>query len=366
MEELARQVNKLIEKTTMAEDPRLKEGEVEMDLWMQPSQPLPESGYSSSVSDQEQETKNDSNNETTEAEKSHDFFPSEKSIAKRKRVRYTATRIKYSPTRQKSRNFLSNISYNSISKADFYNENFILDVFILLVKNLNPFSLQRKISEKFKHEMIYMLWRECIPPAFYRFICQEDNFRYLNGRDVSQPGVLEIVGKFVDQDKNSLRLLQQCLANYKDIFQYVYSCTYPEIYTMSEERGIDMKSNFYILFKTFKDKMLIKQQQLAKRAENFEAERKEESEFEQKPLLKFNEFNDEEEQGIKEQQRKKNRKRKQQVSDEERLAKLQKKTVDNKEKEKQMWEKLGELNKKFKDIKKHERAGEKKMSATIV
>ena len=141
MEELARQVNKLIEKTTMTEDPRLKEGEVEMDLWMQPSQPLPESGYSSSVSDQEQETKNDSNNETTEAEKSHDFFPSEKSIAKRKRVRYTATRIKYSPTRQKSRNFLSNISYNSISKADFYNKNFILDVSILLVKNLNPFSL---------------------------------------------------------------------------------------------------------------------------------------------------------------------------------------------------------------------------------
>ena len=214
--------------------------------------------------------------------------------------------------------------------------------------------------------MIYMLWRECIPPAFYRFICQEDNFRYLNGRDVSQRGVLEIVGTFVDQDKNNLRLLQQCLANYKDIFQYVYSCTYPEIYTTSEKRGIDMKSNFYILFKTFKDKMILKQQQLAKRAQNFEAERKEESEFEQKPLLKFNEFTDEEEREIKEQQREKNRKRKPQVSDEERLAKLQKKTADNKEKEKQMWEKLGELNKKFKDIKKHERVEDKKMSATIV
>ena len=212
--------------------------------------------------------------------------------------------------------------------------------------------------------MIYMLWRECIPPAFYRFICQEDNFCYLNGRDISQPGVLEIVGKFVDQDKNNLHLLQQCLANYKDIFQYVSSCTYPEIYTTSEKRGIDMKSNFYILFKKFKDQMIIKQQQLAKRAENFEAERKEE--FKQKLLLKFNEFTDEEEREIKEQQREKNRKRKPQVSDEERLAKLQKKTADNKEKEKQMWEKLGELNKKFKDIKKHERAEDKKMSATIV
>ena len=110
----------------MTEAPRLMEkDEVETDQWMQPSQPLPESGYSSNASsDQEQETNDNNNNETTaETEKSHDFFPTEKSIAKRKRVRYTATRIKYSPTRVKSRNFLSNISYNSISKADFYNEN---------------------------------------------------------------------------------------------------------------------------------------------------------------------------------------------------------------------------------------------------
>ena len=53
-----------------------------------------------------------------------------------------------------------------------------------------------------------------------------------------------------------------------------------------------MKSNFYILFKTYKDKQLIKQQQLAKQAKNYKAaERKEDSEFEQKPVLKFNEFN---------------------------------------------------------------------------
>ena len=365
MEELTKQVNKLIKKNndrSKTERGGRRDGPVDA------TEPTSSFGQRLQFDQRRRtETKDEEKKEIVgegETEKNHDFFPTEKSIAKRKKVRYTATRIKYSPTRVKSRNFLSNISYNSINKADFYNENFILDVFILLVTNLNPFSLQHKISDKFKHEMIYMLWRECIPPAFYRFICQEDNFRYLNRRDVSQPGVLEIVGKFVDQDKNNLRLLQQCLANYKDIFQYVYSCTYPEIYTMSERRGIDMKSNFYILFKTFKDKMMIKQQQLAKQAENFEAERNEELEFEQKPVLKFNEF-DGEEKEIKEQQREKNRKRKH-VSDEERLVKLQKKTVNNKEKEKQMWEKLDELNKKFKDIKKHERAGEKKMSATIV
>ena len=169
--------------------------------------------------------------------KNQDFYPTESFISKRQKVRYLATRIKYSPTRVKSRNFLSNIGYTSVNKCDFYNENFIFDVYILLVKNLNPFSLQRKISDKFKHEMIYMLWRECIPVEF------------LNGRDVSQPGVLEIVGRFIHQDKENLRLLQKCLANYKDIFQYVYSYTFPEIYTMSEKRGIDIKAIFIYCLK---------------------------------------------------------------------------------------------------------------------
>ena len=157
-------------------------------------------------------------------EKNQDFSPTEKSIGKRHKIRCTATRIKYSPTRVKSRNFLSNISYTDISKGDFYNENFILDVYILLVKNLNPFSLQRKTSDKLKHEMVYMLWRECIPTEFYRYICQDENLKYLNGQDVSQPGVLEIVGTFIDQNKDNLRMLQKNLANFKNIFQCLFPC----------------------------------------------------------------------------------------------------------------------------------------------
>ena len=208
-----------------------------------------------------------------------------------------------------------------------------------------------------------MLWRECIPQEFYRYICQEENFKYLKGRDVNQPGVLEIVGRFIDQDKENLRLLQKCLANYKDIFQYVYSYTFPEIYTMSEKRGIDMKSNFYILFKTYKDKQIIKQQQLAKQTGNYETEHAETSEFEQKLLLKFNEFNDKEELEMKEISREKNRKRKGKFTEEEKAAKAAKKFEQNKIKEKVMWEKLSELNTKFKDIEKDEKEEKKKMSS---
>ena len=146
---------------------------------------------------------------------------------------------------------MSNISYTGINKNDFYNESFILDVYVLIVKNLNPFSINRKVADKMKHEMVYMLWRECIPSEFYRYICKEKNFIYLNGKDFSQPGVLKIVGNFIDKSKQNLRMLQENLARFKDIFQYVYSNAFPEVYTATEKRGFNLKSNFHILFKTY-------------------------------------------------------------------------------------------------------------------
>ena len=130
---------------------------------------------------------------------------------------------------------------------------------MLLVKNLNPFSLSRKVTVKTNHEMVYMLWRECIPSEFYRYICKEKDFIYLNGRDVGQPGALEIVGGFINLGKENLRMLQEHLARYKNIYQYVYSHVFPEVYTTSEKRGFDLKSNFHILFKAYRDKMLMRQ-----------------------------------------------------------------------------------------------------------
>ena len=156
MDSLRENLNTLIEKTLRMDnlsptDPRLQ------------SQPM----YESNVGNLDEEIQEVSKQLP---EKSQD---SSNKIVNRHKIRYTATRIKYSPTRIKTRNFLSNISYTGINKNDFYNENFILDVYVLLVKNLNPFSLSRKVTDKTKHEMVYMLWRECIPPEFYRYICKE-------------------------------------------------------------------------------------------------------------------------------------------------------------------------------------------------
>ena len=251
MDSLRENINKLIQKTLTMEDPT--------DPRLQ-SQPMYDSDNAVDYSEEILE------NSQQQPEKNQNFSqqaPADKTVNRHK-VRYTATRIKYSPTRIKSRNFLSNIFYTGISKNGVYNENFILDVYELLVKNLNPFSLSRKITDKTKHEMVYMLWRECIPSEFYRYICEEKNFIYLNGRDVGQPEVLEIVGGFIDGGKQNLRLLQEHLARFKDFCQQVYSHVFPEIYTTSEKRGFDLKSNFHILFQSYRDKIMMRQQSLAK------------------------------------------------------------------------------------------------------
>ena len=50
--------------------------------------------------------------------------------------------------------------------------------------NLNPFSLNRKLNDPNKHEMIYMIWKEYMPAVFYKHIYQEETFIYLNGKNV--------------------------------------------------------------------------------------------------------------------------------------------------------------------------------------
>ena len=155
METLTKSVNQLIEKTLEMEnvqDSRLQKMIKAVNPCNQ-SQPLPDYEEEEKEEEEEEvsqgpETEDAQNKSEDLLEKGQDFYPTEKSIAKRQKVRYLAARIKYSPTRVKSRNFSSNIGYTSINKSDFYNENFILDVYILLVKNLNPFSLQRKSSDK--------------------------------------------------------------------------------------------------------------------------------------------------------------------------------------------------------------------------
>ena len=282
--------------------------------------------------------------DTDESAKSQDFFENNNTI----KVKYTTTRIK-------SRNFLSNIAYVGINKKDYYNRNFIFDVHLLLTKNINPFYLDRKLADKTKHEMIYILWRECMSIEFYKFICEQKNVLCLNGKNALQPKTLQIKAEFIEADVKSYTLLQNNLSSYKIIFQYVYSNVYPEIYCSTEKRSFDLKSNFNIMFKTYKDKMQIRS--IGKNPNNYENIQKETNIYEHK-LVNIDVFNDSEEADIKERVEQRKNKRKE-VAEKNKLLKNKRKAKENKIKEKYMWERLSKLNGEFKDIEKTKKRSKK-------
>ena len=80
------------------------------------------------------------------------------------------------------------------------------------------------------------------------------NFLYLNSKNVLQPKVLEIITDFLQRDKDNYKKLRNNLYSCKKIFQYVYSNVFPEIYCSTEKLGFDLKSNFHIIFKIYKNK----------------------------------------------------------------------------------------------------------------
>ena len=66
--------------------------------------------------------------------------------------------------------------------------------------------------------MMYMLWKECMPVKFYRHICKENNFLYLNGKNVLQPKVSEIINEYLDKDTNNYNQMRNNLSQYKNIY----------------------------------------------------------------------------------------------------------------------------------------------------
>ena len=155
----------------------------------------------------------------------------------------------------------------------------------------------------------------------------------MNCKNVLQPKVLEIITDFLNEDKNNYRKLRNNLPSYKSIFQYLYFSVFPEIYCSREKRGFDLKSNFHIMFKTYKDKKQL-ESSLGKNPENYENICNETNIYEQKPI-NVDDFNEVEEKEVKEHVQKRKQKRRE-VAKKNKLfkKKRRKKTGGNKNKRK--------------------------------
>ena len=124
--------------------------------------------------------------------------------------------------------------------------------------------------------MIYMLWKECMPQKFYKHICKEKNFHYLNGKNVLQPKVLEIIKQFLDEDQSHYEELRY--ETTKANFSTFIPTFSQKISARLKKRGFDMNSNFHIILKNKKQL----QSFLGKNPENYKNVCKETNIYEQK------------------------------------------------------------------------------------
>ena len=99
-----------------------------------------------------------------------------------------------------------------------------------------------------------MFWEECIEKTFYKHICDNENFMYLNGKNVLYVKTAQIVMSYLDKDPTNIICLRRCLQKNMKTVQFVYSRCFPEIYSLIDKRGIDMKGEFLLAFKVWKDK----------------------------------------------------------------------------------------------------------------
>ena len=102
--------------------------------------------------------------------------------------------------------------------------------------------------------------------------------------------------RFIEEDENNFKKLRENLKKNKNVFQYVCSVVYSDIYCSIEKRGYDLRSEYLIVFKEYKDK--IKAESLGKNAKIYE-EHVNLNEFKQKPI-KIDDFTEEEEKKINE------------------------------------------------------------------
>ena len=149
---------------------------------------------------------------------------------------------------------MTNISYNGVKDEDFFDRSFVFDICVLTTKNINPFSLERKIFDVKDREMVNMFWEDCNESCFYKHICKLENVLYLDGKNIIYPQVAEIVMNYMEADDKNFDKLKRKLIENKKIFQFVYSSVYPEVYSLVKKRGMDMRNSFHLKFKKWKNR----------------------------------------------------------------------------------------------------------------
>ena len=99
------------------------------------------------------------------------FFQGSNDVQKKKK-----RKTKYSNTKVKTRNLLTNLCYRRYKPEDAEKKNFVINVFSFLIQNLNPTGLDRKLETSLRRDYVKMVWDTCVPHKFTKLIYLKDNF----------------------------------------------------------------------------------------------------------------------------------------------------------------------------------------------
>ena len=103
--------------------------------------------------------------ELIESQPDPDFFQDNNDVQTK-----TKTATKYSNTKVKTRNLLTNVSYRRYKPEDVEKTNLVINVFSFLTQNLNPTGLDRNFETSLERDYVKMIWDSCAPHKFSKVI----------------------------------------------------------------------------------------------------------------------------------------------------------------------------------------------------
>ena len=178
-----------------------------------------------------------------EKELNLDIFLSDKDLKKEKK--------KYSSTKVKARNFLTNISYNGLKQKDYENRSFVIDIFAYLILYFNPYNINGKFETELERAYINILWSILMPQNFYIFVSKKENIQLLNKKNAKFQDAVEVIQLFIENAENEnttqeeqYDILKNYLTNYIKMYQFIFSNLFPKFFGKFDNRDIQINIEF--------------------------------------------------------------------------------------------------------------------------
>ena len=248
----------------------------------------------------------------------------------------------YNNSKVKARNFLTNVSYNRITTADFKNKNFVIDCFTFMILYLNPFYLERKFETTVERDFVNVLWTFLMPSKLYNHITGNDNMKTLNKIKIKYQDAKDIMIAFLFNDPTNINILSDFLEKNAILYQFLFGNLFPKCFCRINDYGINAKTLFNTYYHNFN---------VQKNMINWQNKLEEEEKDLPINMTTLNDYDDDENKENKEnieikEEQKEKKKVKRKIKNEE--VKKQKREV----KKQRLLEQLNENTEKIKKLKK--------------